>query len=116
MSCRVPYFELKRDEAVAIAIIGGKVPRRPEEISTSTRHGDQRWSVLLACWNKDPQRRPACHSVRDMVGNLSYKIWMLDNLTRITSRCAICRKEQTLLLDPRGVSLGVLVSLVLGFL
>jgi hypothetical protein len=73
MSCRVPYFELKRDMAAGAAIFRGEIPKRPEELSTNTRYGDKRWDVLLSCWTTDPHHRPECHSVRDMVSDVLYE-------------------------------------------
>ncbi|KAF8605857.1 kinase-like protein [Ceratobasidium sp. AG-I] len=70
MTGRSPFFEYKNEAAVSLAIIRGKRPSQPEEISSSTRYGDKRWNALLKCWAPEPEDRPTCRSMRDTMATL----------------------------------------------
>ncbi|QRV78827.1 Tyrosine kinase domain protein [Ceratobasidium sp. AG-Ba] len=46
-----PYSERRADASVTFAIIEGHLPDRPPQFHSETRHGDERWQLLLDCWS-----------------------------------------------------------------
>ncbi|KAG8697861.1 hypothetical protein FRC08_006266 [Ceratobasidium sp. 394] len=65
MTARKPYFECKKDAAVIKAATKGQYPRRPDEFSENKRFGDERWTLLLGCWKRNPNSRPKVTEVRE---------------------------------------------------
>ncbi|KAF8600116.1 kinase-like protein [Ceratobasidium sp. AG-I] len=55
---KLPYFETTSDMRVILSVTQGKKPRRPDELLPSTQHGDERWNMLLTCWDMKPEIRP----------------------------------------------------------
>ncbi|KAG8787960.1 hypothetical protein FRC12_015078 [Ceratobasidium sp. 428] len=70
MTGRKPYSEYRREPMATLAATEGKHPRRPEEISTQTRFGDERWNVMMACWNMVPDYRPDAQLLNTMLASL----------------------------------------------
>ncbi|KAG8679482.1 hypothetical protein FRC08_016956, partial [Ceratobasidium sp. 394] len=73
MTGRVPYAEFKVDRAIIRALDKKQFPNRPQELSSHT----PLWSLLEACWNHDPEGRPASSSVYDQ---LLYVAWITDDM------------------------------------
>jgi hypothetical protein len=57
------------DPSVTLAVTQGKHPRRPAEILKDTRFGDERWAMLLRCWQLKAESRPKAIEVKDMVSS-----------------------------------------------
>jgi hypothetical protein len=68
MTGRAPYCEFKRDSLVTLAVIRGEYPRQPAELSSVAKHGDERWAMMLKCWQEQPELRPRAGNVKFEVG------------------------------------------------
>ncbi|KAG8796124.1 hypothetical protein FRC12_004321 [Ceratobasidium sp. 428] len=68
MTGRKPYSEYRREPRATLAAVQGEHPRRPGEFPEETRHGNERWNVLVACWNMHPGHRPSAGQLKAMVG------------------------------------------------
>lgn len=77
MTENVPYRELKDDIQVMMAIVGKKLPSKPENMCTSRK---ALWGLSKRCWDYSPDNRP---TVGDVIIHLS----------RITSPTAQRRSE-----------------------
>ncbi|KAG8741700.1 hypothetical protein FRC10_002573 [Ceratobasidium sp. 414] len=64
---RQPFVEYDLNPLVSLAVLEGKNPERPDEVSKNTKFGDERWSIMLACWDTQPHARPTASDVKDMV-------------------------------------------------
>ncbi|KAF8206973.1 hypothetical protein K438DRAFT_418296 [Mycena galopus ATCC 62051] len=49
-----PFFEIKNDIQLALRVLGGLRPSRPETVSVE----DGLWLLLQDCWNEEPTKRP----------------------------------------------------------
>ncbi|KAF9256235.1 kinase-like protein [Marasmius fiardii PR-910] len=84
----VPFFEIRYDGGVILAIASAQRPTRPSNMILLT---DEMWNIMTDCWNHDPQLRPAASKVLEHVTgleNLKMRIkpaldWNVSNLTRI---------------------------------
>ncbi|KAG9089273.1 hypothetical protein FS749_001458 [Ceratobasidium sp. UAMH 11750] len=65
-----PFEGYHLNPLVSLAVLEGKHPERPDQVSKGTKFGDERWSVMLACWDMKPQLRPLSGDVKDMIGRL----------------------------------------------
>ncbi|KAG9123474.1 hypothetical protein FRC07_014889 [Ceratobasidium sp. 392] len=64
----LPFNELKTDFQVMAALFEKTHPERPEEtIPSSSKQGDMMWSLLVRCWDPDPEARPKAVEVRDQM-------------------------------------------------
>ncbi|KAG8725010.1 hypothetical protein FRC09_010214 [Ceratobasidium sp. 395] len=73
MTGRKPYSEYRQEPGATLAAIEGKHPRRPDELSTQTRLGDERWKMLiLACWKLKPDQRSTAFALRKWVSAQLY--------------------------------------------
>ncbi|KAG8796567.1 hypothetical protein FRC12_019074 [Ceratobasidium sp. 428] len=64
-----PYSEYKTDAWVIKTVIDGTPPRRPTELSSESRFGDERWAMLLECWRKQPKSRPVAIEIQKKTGH-----------------------------------------------
>jgi hypothetical protein len=62
-----PYAEYKNTPMVIRALDRKQLPIRPKEFAPHTLRGDERWQLLLDCWNLTPSLRPRCSEVLDAV-------------------------------------------------
>ncbi|KAF9441650.1 kinase-like protein, partial [Macrolepiota fuliginosa MF-IS2] len=60
---RSPFYEFSTNSRVAIAIVRGAVPRRPEP-GGPDHIDDTMWDLMLRCWRHEPQDRPTCEELR----------------------------------------------------
>ncbi|KAG9091266.1 hypothetical protein FRC06_000646, partial [Ceratobasidium sp. 370] len=65
-----PYSEYKNDSSATLAAIQGRHPRRPADFACETGYGDQRWNLIVECWNMRPDLRPTVSVVRDKMSCL----------------------------------------------
>lgn len=65
---KTPYSERTSDVSVMMAVIEGKHPQRPVELSAGGIFDDGRWELLGRCWRMSPSERPSSTQVKDMVG------------------------------------------------
>ncbi|KAF8747019.1 Protein tyrosine kinase, partial [Rhizoctonia solani] len=73
----VPYYpECSRDFQVLLAVQQGVLPTRPVSQLPNDSKGDQMWSLLETCWDREPDARPSAIEVAERVGlNLIDNIW-----------------------------------------
>ncbi|CAE6434774.1 unnamed protein product [Rhizoctonia solani] len=63
-----PYACVGNDAAVIRRVMMSKHPARPEEhMPTTSTQGNTLWSLLITCWEYDPENRPEATAVRDMM-------------------------------------------------
>ncbi|KAG9075891.1 hypothetical protein FS749_012400, partial [Ceratobasidium sp. UAMH 11750] len=67
---RLPFCEYRQDPMVTWAVIEGGHPRRPAEFAKESRFGNERWEMLLRCWDILPERRPAAGAVKQIMLSL----------------------------------------------
>ncbi|KAG8796550.1 hypothetical protein FRC12_019057 [Ceratobasidium sp. 428] len=67
ITSNVPFYEYKFDPWVTLAVMEGKHPEQPPEFSTSTKFGDRLWSIMLECWNIQPQHRPMAKLIKQKI-------------------------------------------------
>ncbi|ELU43459.1 dihydroxyacetone kinase 1 [Rhizoctonia solani AG-1 IA] len=58
MTGEYPYAEYKGNISVLGPLSEKRLPKRPEAFASHRRWGDERWALLLDCWNVDPNLRP----------------------------------------------------------
>ncbi|KAF9263004.1 kinase-like protein [Marasmius fiardii PR-910] len=63
----LPFHEFKNDAAVAIQVLAGKHPLRPESIPELQ---DGMWSIMESCWDPVPLTRPSVGSILTAVAEL----------------------------------------------
>ncbi|KAG8796549.1 hypothetical protein FRC12_019056 [Ceratobasidium sp. 428] len=68
---RKPYSEHRSDPYVTTLVIKGVHPQRPPELSSWTRFGDERWTMLGECWHMKPEFRPSSRDVKDRIHALT---------------------------------------------
>ncbi|KAG8790412.1 hypothetical protein FRC12_011927 [Ceratobasidium sp. 428] len=67
-SSQLPYADIKLEYAVALGIIEGRRPKRPENtIPTGSEQGNMLWFLFEACWRQDPSERPTAPFVVEVV-------------------------------------------------
>ncbi|ELU40226.1 Vegetative incompatibility protein [Rhizoctonia solani AG-1 IA] len=73
----VPYYpECSRDFQVLLAVQQGVLPTRPVSQLPNDSKGDQMWSLLETCWDREPDARPSAIEVAERVGlDLIDNIW-----------------------------------------
>ncbi|QRV93590.1 Ephrin type-A receptor 7 [Ceratobasidium sp. AG-Ba] len=67
VTARKPFYEYKSNPYVAIAIVQGAHPKRPNEFGVNTYLGDERWNLLLKCWAFESSSRPTASEVTEMM-------------------------------------------------
>ncbi|CCO36836.1 putative serine/threonine-protein kinase DDB_G0284251 [Rhizoctonia solani AG-1 IB] len=73
MTGKMPYVETANDVAAMQKITKGIHPPRPNtHIPESCRRASFLWSLLEACWDLDPQRRPTAARILDQVRTIKY--------------------------------------------
>ena len=84
---KLPFFELKNDGQVVMAIISGELPKKPsEEIGTEI---EVLWDICERCWTVNPEERPTMASVlRRLNVNKGVKVIWGTILTTICDRDA----------------------------
>ncbi|KAG8769417.1 hypothetical protein FRC12_004984 [Ceratobasidium sp. 428] len=70
ISGSVPYFGMK-DVSVVNAILSGRLPTRPEHMSTASKDGDSLWLLLNRCWAFNPGSRPTAAEVKAMMAGIT---------------------------------------------
>ncbi|EUC59080.1 tyrosine kinase domain protein [Rhizoctonia solani AG-3 Rhs1AP] len=65
VSGRRPHHERRTDAAVISALIRHILPTRPEQLSEQKEWGNERWELLVNCWDVDPMARPTSQAVLD---------------------------------------------------
>lgn len=66
----VPFFDIKRDAEVILAIHHGRRPTKPQLHFIERgllAHSDALWSLLQSCWRQTPKSRPSAISVRHTI-------------------------------------------------
>ncbi|KAF8597068.1 hypothetical protein BDV93DRAFT_610591 [Ceratobasidium sp. AG-I] len=66
-----PYQEHRFGAVMISAIMRGVHPQRPSEFAAGTKFGNERWELLLACWDTAQGRRPSAMSVQHKINLLS---------------------------------------------
>ncbi|KAG9094684.1 hypothetical protein FRC06_010586 [Ceratobasidium sp. 370] len=87
---RQPFVEYDLSPLVSLAVLGGKHPQRPDEVSKNTKFGDERWSMMLTCWDMQPDSRPTAGGVKEMFNKKPKSLPVLDvpsSPTAPTSKC-----------------------------
>lgn len=71
MAKEIPYFELKNDAQVILAINRGLLPTMPECVFSSTEESAEEflWGLCKGCWLPFPDSRPIMNDVTDMLKN-----------------------------------------------
>ncbi|KAL0058191.1 Rho guanine nucleotide exchange factor [Marasmius tenuissimus] len=64
----LPFPDLMNDMAVMLAVVQGKRPSRPQEISELS---DTMWALMTACWDVAPSFRPTASHVLEKVGEMA---------------------------------------------
>jgi len=69
LTCKVPYYNVKKDEVVLGQVIRGKKPEPPKESHIDPQY----WEFIQQCWLSRERRPP----VGDIVAFVAYKrdIW-----------------------------------------
>ncbi|KAG8729743.1 hypothetical protein FRC11_008111, partial [Ceratobasidium sp. 423] len=61
-----PFVDVKRDIAIMYIVVHEKRhPARPEMLCSDSVKADQLWSLLIKCWEYEPQDRPLASEVYD---------------------------------------------------
>ncbi|KLO08496.1 kinase-like protein [Schizopora paradoxa] len=58
---RLPFFEIKIDVRVSLAIMGGQLPSKPP--SLDGEDGQLLWQICQECWRRNPFDRPQAASI-----------------------------------------------------
>ncbi|CAE6455882.1 unnamed protein product [Rhizoctonia solani] len=66
----LPYQECRRDFIVRRLVEKGILPTRPTAQFKDSGRGNQIWSVLVSCWDKEPSSRPLARQVVERVSGL----------------------------------------------
>ncbi|KLO14151.1 kinase-like protein, partial [Schizopora paradoxa] len=66
---RLPFYELKIDVRVSLAIMGGRLPSQP--LSLDDGDGKLLWSICQECWRRNPTDRPNIASICGRLTNSS---------------------------------------------
>ncbi|KAG8764676.1 hypothetical protein FRC12_007945 [Ceratobasidium sp. 428] len=61
---QLPYSECKSDDWATNKVLEGIPPGRPTQLSGDSRYGNERWAMLLECWQNEPESRPAAIQVQ----------------------------------------------------
>ncbi|KAG9127454.1 hypothetical protein FRC07_013637 [Ceratobasidium sp. 392] len=67
---KVPYSD-KNDMAAIRAIAQGKLPIRPFADIPDVGWGNRLWELLLACWDRDPKKRPQANGAHEILRSLA---------------------------------------------
>ncbi|CUA78457.1 Phytosulfokine receptor 1 [Rhizoctonia solani] len=69
-----PFCHLSREQAVYHAIAFKKeIPARPESfIPSNSRDGEAFWSLLVACWAYEPEKRPLAADTQSRVKHITH--------------------------------------------
>ena len=69
MTGKQPFSHIRRAYDVMAGVTRGERPQRPMEAEVIKLGLDDRlWSLLVRCWDRDPQKRP---SAQELVNELS---------------------------------------------
>ncbi|KAI6116494.1 kinase-like domain-containing protein [Pisolithus sp. B1] len=63
----VPFSECRNSSAVVSRLLTGKLPPRPDEVSTHFRLTDTWWEICTSCWRYVPSSRPTVEDIREKV-------------------------------------------------
>ena len=63
----MPFHELKREEAVIMAVILGDRPLRLTSGDAAIWINDEAWTLITSCWHQDPYKRPTSSHVEHSV-------------------------------------------------
>lgn len=62
MTRKAPFYNLQ-DATVIMRVSDGKMPSRPDAVTTHHRLNDAWWSICCLCWKTDPAKRPPMHDI-----------------------------------------------------
>lgn len=78
-----PYSNVLDPSDVCTAVMKGVIPARPNDDATLERLNDAWWSLCCACWESDPDSRPAAQHVVDSLKTIDRNVTRLKvNATR----------------------------------
>lgn len=58
-----PFAELESDISVILAVMRGKMPKRPEGDAIKYGLDDDMWKLITDCWSPAPSDRPSMDAV-----------------------------------------------------
>lgn len=60
----VPFYYISQDDSVAVKVMRGGLPERPEDKETAARgFNDEMWALMEECWAMDPKARPTASGI-----------------------------------------------------
>ncbi|KAF9450904.1 kinase-like protein, partial [Macrolepiota fuliginosa MF-IS2] len=69
---KMPFYQYSREPQVIVALLkGSEVPIRPPPEAPCDEVDDCMWNLMSDCWNYQPQDRPTCDSIRDVLIGLA---------------------------------------------
>ena len=63
LSLKHPHWEI-HDHQVVLAIVGGKLPTRPNGLSSEL---DTLWELCQICWKANPAERPSAVEIEEFL-------------------------------------------------
>ncbi|KAF5361872.1 hypothetical protein D9756_002598 [Leucocoprinus leucothites] len=63
----IPFCHITKEFRVALAIAGGTKPSRPGRGVGGNEIDDAIWQIMLMCWEFEPEGRPACLTIQQML-------------------------------------------------
>ncbi|KAG8723152.1 hypothetical protein FRC09_004546 [Ceratobasidium sp. 395] len=83
---RFPFPHLNNDTQVILAVVyRNAMPNRPERLEANSEQNEEFWSLLLQCWNRQPNMRPNAATIAQKSNS---KLYVMIELAQPSARCA----------------------------